>query len=114
ITLRAAYGPRFRYWQGGSDDYNIGQYSTEIKSGTDQFKFVIDLLKKDPTSRQAIITIGDPEKDCFGFAGYIKETLDRPCTRNIQFIINEGKLDMCVHMRSNDFMWGATGVNIFN
>lgn len=113
-TLRAAYGPRFRYWQGGSDDYNIGQQSTEVKNGVDQFKFVIELLKKDPASRQAIITIGDPEKDCFSFAGFIKETLDRPCTRNIQFIINDGKLDMYVHMRSNDFMWGSTGVNIFN
>lgn len=117
ITLRAAYGPRFRYWQGGTGDYNINrieQDSTDLKSGIDQFKFVIELLKKDPASRQAIITIGDPEKDCFDVAGDIKETLDRPCTRNLQFIINDGKLDMYVHMRSNDFIWGATGVNIFN
>jgi thymidylate synthase len=113
-TLRAAYGPRFRYWQGGPDDYNIGQLIDDAKNGVDQFKFVIELLKKNPASRQAIITIGDPEKDCFSIAGYIKETLDRPCTRNIQFIINDGKLDMYVHMRSNDFIWGSTGVNIFN
>lgn len=115
ITLRGAYGPRFRYWNGGYSDYNIGQdYSSNYSGGIDQFKFIIDLLQKDPNSRQAIITIGDPAKDCFDSSGEIKETKDRPCTRNIQFIINDGKLDVFVHMRSNDFMWGASGVNIFN
>lgn len=114
VTIRAGYGPRFRYWKGGTGDYNIGFHRNDVLETTDQFKYVLDVLKFDPNSRQAIITLGDPEKDSFDSLSRIKKTYDRPCTRNIQFIINEGKLDAYVHMRSNDFMWGATGVNIFN
>src|SRR5699024_613430 len=64
----------------------------------------------------AIINIGDPPKDCFNKEGGLKETKDFPCTRLLHFQKqpNANKLNLTVYMRSNDFMWGASAVNIFN
>lgn len=120
ITMRAGYGPRLRYFNGITDDYNAGyMYEQGIPDNVntaeiDQFEYVEKSFQKDPFTRQAIITIGDPAKDCFQGNHILKETKDFPCTRDLQFIRNNNKLDLIVHMRSNDFVWGAGGVNIFN
>ena len=38
-----------------------------------------------------------------------------PCTRSLHFQRSvDGKLDMIVHMRSNDVLWGFSAVNVFN
>lgn len=119
-TMRAGYGPRFRYFTGVSNDYNNGflyesrSVNSLINTEIDQFEFIEQSFKRDANTRQAIITIGDPAKDCFSDSPHLKETKDFPCTRDLQFINNNGKLDLIVHMRSNDFVWGASGVNLFN
>ena len=65
----------------------------------DQIGYVIDLLKNEPNTRQAAISIYDgKEHDTFAF--------DTPCTYAVQFTILHGKLDMCVTMRSNDLWYG--------
>ena len=65
----------------------------------DQIDYVVDLLKNEPDTRQAVITILDmKEHDTFTFA--------TPCTYAIQFTIVHGRLDMCVTMRSNDLWYG--------
>jgi len=65
----------------------------------DQIDYVVDLLKNQPDTRQAVITILDmKEHDTF--------TFDTPCTYAIQFTIVHGRLDMCVTMRSNDLWYG--------
>ena len=65
----------------------------------DQIDYVVDLLKNEPDTRQAVITILDmKEHDTF--------TFDTPCTYAIQFTIVHGRLDMCVTMRSNDLWYG--------
>ena len=65
----------------------------------DQIDYVIDLLKNEPDTRQAVITILDmKEHDTF--------TFDTPCTYAIQFTIVHGRLNMCVTMRSNDLWYG--------
>jgi thymidylate synthase len=119
-TMRGGYGPRMRFYNGIADDYNTG-YHQKHEQPTDkrmieidQFEFVEKTFQKDPYTRQGIISICDPAKDCFIEEHELKKTKDFPCTRNIQFIRNNDKLDVIVHMRSNDFVWGATGVNIFN
>ncbi|HVS90465.1 MAG TPA: thymidylate synthase [Mucilaginibacter sp.] len=118
-TMRAGYGPRLRWFSGISDDYNTG-YNKSIPQNAkttfevDQFKFIEQTFKNDPCTRQAIVSLGDPAKDCFDQDHNLKRTKDFPCTRDIQFLRNNNKLDVIVHMRSNDFIWGATGVNIFN
>ena len=119
-TMRGGYGPRMRFYNGIADDYNTGyrqQHEQPVGKKTievDQFEFVEKTFQKDPNTRQGIISICDPAKDCFIGDHELKTTKDFPCTRNIQFIKNNNKLDVIVHMRSNDFVWGATGVNIFN
>lgn len=118
--MRAGYGPRIRKFNGVAHDYTEKSFwqiiSKRDKTHTiDQFKFVEDVFRSDLKTRQAIITIGDPAKDDFDLTGNLKSTKDFPCTRTLQFITNsEGKLDLIVHMRSNDFIWGASAVNIFN
>lgn len=119
--LRGGYGPRLRKYNGINDDYKIKNPSTiDIsrfgKSEVDQFDFICKVFEKDIFSRRAIISIGDPPKDCFTLDGSIKITKDFPCTRLLHFQKqpNSNKLNMTVYMRSNDFMWGASAVNIFN
>ena len=64
-----------------------------------QIDHVISLLKVDPETRQAAISIYDAkEHPAYG--------TDTPCTYAIQFTIVNNRLDMCVTMRSNDLWYG--------
>jgi thymidylate synthase len=117
--MRAAYGPRLRFHTGVRSDYSIGfpkrrEILTDSIIQVDQFRFIERIFKKDPNTRQAIITINDPAKDFFVDNDELKITKDFPCTCTIQFQKVGDKLDLIVHMRSNDFIWGATAVNVFN
>lgn len=117
--LRGGYGPRLRCYNGNPIDYSISRSKNNDISDNievDQFLYVVEKFKQDSYSRQAIITIGDPSKDCFNIDKSLKQTKDLPCTRTLQFIRNSitNKLDLTVYFRSNDFIWGATAVNIFN
>jgi thymidylate synthase len=65
----------------------------------DQIDYVINLLKNEPDTRQAVTTILDmKEHDTFAF--------DTPCTYAVQFTILNNKLNMSVVMRSNDLWFG--------
>lgn len=118
--MRAGYGPRLRFFNGISNDYQTGylqEHNADVvgkPTEVDQFEYVEASFKRDPYTRQAIIDIGDPAKDCFSSDHVLKITKDFPCTRSLQFLRNGNELDLIVHMRSNDFIWGASGVNIFN
>lgn len=116
ITMRGGYGPRFRHYNGSTDDYVSKDFIPESSIEVDQFRYIADCFKADPNTRRAIITIGDPMKDCFNSERRLKETKDIPCTRQLQFIkqADSNKLDMIVTMRSNDLIYGASAVNIFN
>ena len=65
----------------------------------DQLDYVIDLLKHNPKTRQAAVSIYDRKE------GYMYDS-DTPCTYAIQFTILNDKLNMCVTMRSNDLWYG--------
>lgn len=68
-------------------------------SRNSQLTRVIQMLKNNPETRQATISIYDgKEMD--------KYDHDTPCTYAVQFTIVNGKLDMCVTMRSNDLWYG--------
>ena len=64
-----------------------------------QLEKVITKLKADPSTRQACISIYDGKE-------IHKYNTDTPCTYAVQFTIVQGKLDMCVTMRSNDLWYG--------
>lgn len=117
--LRGGYGPRLRFYNGNTIDYKKPSIKVDNDVNhqeIDQFRYIINCFKKDLYTRQAIITIGDPPKDCFGLNNEIKHTKDLPCTRTLQFMKSSqgNKLNLTVHMRSNDFIWGASAVNMFN
>jgi len=64
-----------------------------------QLDRVVDMLKENPTTRQAAISIYDAkEHDTYKH--------DTPCTYAVQFTIIGDKLNMSVYMRSNDLWYG--------
>tara|TARA_R110002073_G_scaffold66720_1_gene166493 strand:+ start:436 stop:1092 length:657 start_codon:yes stop_codon:yes gene_type:complete len=64
-----------------------------------QIDMIYEMLKQNPGTRQACISIYDG-KEISDYA------FDTPCTYAIQFTIVNGRLDMCVTMRSNDLWYG--------
>lgn len=108
------------YWSGDNSCETIGQYAKmwlsltddgktnnsaygyilEKKYGFDQIQQIIELLKKDPYSRRAILNISDPTLNRI-------TTHDLQCTIAIQFLIRNKKLEMTVYMRSNDIYFGT-------
>jgi thymidylate synthase len=119
-TLRGGYGPRIRAYDNSTSDYQINALAPTVTSGNsqaiDQIRFVVECFKEDINTRKAVIQIGDPVKDCFDLTGAKKNTKDFPCTRTLHFMKNscDNRLNLIVHMRSNDLLWGASGVDIFN
>lgn len=111
VFVHNSYGPRIRYYNGDTDQYRIS-IQNEIPDGVDQLKYVIETLKSDPNSRQALITIHDPIKD--SILGL--KTKDQPCTRSLHFMKHpeNNSLNCYVTMRSNDLLWGFSAVNVFN
>lgn len=93
-VLRGAYGYRWRnHWVEESGD------------SLDQILYVISMLRADPTTRRAVITMWDPMEDLGS------DNKDIPCNTQIYFRIVQGKLEMTLTCRSNDIIWGAYGAN---
>ncbi|MAJ53956.1 MAG: hypothetical protein CME51_08005 [Halieaceae bacterium] len=65
----------------------------------DQLDNVVNLLRDNPETRQAAISIYDGKE-------IHKYDNDTPCTYAVQFTIVQGKLYMSVYMRSNDLWYG--------
>jgi len=65
----------------------------------DQLDKVVEMLKANPNTRKAAISIYDGKE----IDDYSKDT---PCTYAVQFTIVNGCLHMAVHMRSNDVWFG--------
>jgi len=70
----------------------------------DQLSAVIEVLRTNPASRQAVIQMWDA-------SDFDKPTKDKACNMSIVFDCRGGKLNMTVMNRSNDLWWGAYGAN---
>lgn len=116
IFMRGGYGPRFRNYNGLTTDYQIRTVNVRQEGSVDQLRYIVECFSKDSETRRAVITFGDPMKDDFDHHGMLKESKDIPCTRELHFVKQavSNKLDLIVKMRSNDLIWGASAVNIFN
>lgn len=117
LYMRAGYGPRLRFYNPNFNDYTENGEVTCLHDRTvDQFRYVVECFEIDAYTRRAVINIDDTIKDEFDETGCLKDTRDIPCTRLLHFTKNAvtGKLDLTVFMRSNDMLWGASAVNIFN
>ena len=65
----------------------------------DQISYVAKLLRNNPDTRQAAISIYDAKE-------HDKYNNDTPCTYAVQFTVLDNKLNMSVYMRSNDLWFG--------
>lgn len=92
-----AVGPQFANYTEDDGKFH-GSYGTRTMG---QYQVMVDRLRKDPESRQAVITIWNPERDM------LEKKRDYPCTILHQFRIRKNKLNMSVYMRSNDVWLGA-------
>jgi thymidylate synthase len=80
----------------GSINSNYGQY---LFGTTKQFNNVYEILKRDKDSRRASVVILNKEH-------LLSETKDVPCTYALNFRIRGNRLNMSVHMRSQDAIFG--------
>ena len=96
----AKYAP---FWRGiansdGTVNSNYGCYIFKpYEDGTSEWTRLVDLLKRDPDSRQAILQIPITP---------FKNTKDLTCTSSLQFFVRNGKVFMITYMRSNDIVKG--------
>ena len=96
--LGELYGKVPQIWQRMADaDGNVNSNYGWQWERTSQLDIVIQMLKDNPETRQAAISIYDGKE----ISDY---TNDTPCTYAVQFTILENKLNMSVVMRSND-LW---------
>ena len=98
--LGELYGKVPEIWKRMADKSgNVNSnYGWQWKRGN-QLDKVIELLNRNPQTRQATVSIYDGKE--FG-----KYWHDTPCTYAIQFTIQAQRLNMCVTMRSNDLWYG--------
>lgn len=89
VTWRAGYGPRLRG-----------------REGVDPLLEVVRLLREDRATRRAVISLWDPAED-------YADSKDVPCNNWLHFLSRDGKLDLHVATRSNDLIWGWSGINAF-
>jgi thymidylate synthase len=73
--------------------------------GRDQIQTCVSMLKKDHTTRRAVLAMWNPTVDLN------TEHNDLPCNTHIYLRIIDGGLDFTVCNRSNDVIWGMTGAN---
>ena len=92
-----------------SDDNKIlsGAYGYRWRKrfGFDQLKYLVNLLRGEPTTRRAVLQMYDCEVDRYA-------EKDMPCNTSCMFRIRNNALEMTVICRSNDAVWGAYGANI--
>ncbi len=85
--LGRVYGVQWRTWQRPNGDT------------VDQLASVIEMIKKDPTSRRLIVTAWNPgELDLMALP---------PCHMFFQFFVADGKLSLFMHQRSCDMFLGV-------
>lgn len=96
-SLVIAIGPQFANYTENNGLFH-GAYGLRTRG---QYDIIVERLKSDPDTRQAVVTIWNPQFDLQ------PAKRDYPCTILHQFRIRNNKLNMSVYMRSNDVWLGA-------
>jgi thymidylate synthase len=94
--MHGAYGQRWR-----RNFLHVGI----LGQSHDQLRTIASMLRADPTTRRAVLTMWDPHRDLG------RALRDHPCNTHAYFRVRDGYLDMTVLCRSNDIVWGAYGAN---
>ncbi|PVZ94544.1 thymidylate synthase [Amnibacterium flavum] len=94
----AYYVPQYR--REAIDGRLPGAYGPRLfgPGGNGQLGRVIEILKQKPDSRQAVVQLFDADD--------LSRTKDVPCTCTLQFLLRDGRVELIVHMRSNDAFLG--------
>ena len=101
-TLGKIYGKVPEIWRHMADENgNVNSNYGWQWERNKQLANVIAMLKSNPNTRQAAISIYNGKEINDGNYQY-----DTPCTYAVQFTILKGKLNMAVVMRSNDLWYG--------
>lgn len=89
-----------KFWKTIANDENKvnSNYGVYVR---EQFPHIVNTLKKDKYSRQAVISIYNSNHRFIN-------SKDIPCTIYLLFWIRDNYLNMKVSMRSNDIFWGLT------
>lgn len=108
---RGGYGPRIRKWTQATGNHSELRPQGETRwvqetQVVDQLAECVNILKEDLPSRRAVIVIFDPAKD-------FVQSKDIPCNNWLHFLVRDGKLNLTVGIRSNDAIWGFSGINVF-
>ena len=93
------YAPQYKRFLDHSG-YAYGGYGPRIMH---QVGMTIDMLKKTPDTRQAVMSIWKPIDLQIAMSETCK---DVPCTLSLQFLLREGRLNLVTTMRSNDAWLG--------
>lgn len=75
------------------------------RASSDQLQVLAELLRRDPGTRQAVLTMWSPQIDL------LAPTRDKPCNTHCYFRRRDDRLDMTILCRSNDMIWGTYGAN---
>lgn len=106
VATLSAFNSNMRSYSDDGKEFNAPYgYRLRYHFGRDQLKDIIEILKKDPDSRQAVALLWDSDD-------LTKNTKDKACNLELVFKVRDGKLDMTVFNRSNDLIWGAMGANL--
>jgi len=108
-TMKAFIGSYDKF----SSDGEIvdGSYANRLYSYNyemTQLEQAYSLLKKDPATRRAVVTMYRGKEDLWGEGG-----LNTPCTLSLQFLLRDDRLHAITTMRSNDYHLGLT-YDVFN
>lgn len=86
----------------GKFDYTYPERLHRIvdEDGNDNLNSVIQLLRNDPDTRKAVLSIYDAKNDCQYYDGSRRI----PCSMYYNFLIREGKVNLVYHQRSSDYV----------
>lgn len=111
IERLLSYAPQYA---GFATDNGVatGAYGKRIahnQEDGDQLALLCGLLKQDPSSRQAVISLWRANDLRHA---WLRDWKDLPCTLSMQFLVRAGRLEMITTMRSND-LWLGTPYDLF-
>lgn len=104
VAFLANIVPRFKDYSDNGDIF-YGAYGHRMMYPDDQIREAVNILKKNPDDRRVVLQIRKASD--MWYTG-----VDTPCNTAIACKIRNGKLNIHVFNRSNDYIWGMTGANM--
>ena len=95
---------RFKEYSDNGEIF-YGAYGHRMMYPNDQIAEAVKILKANPDDRRVVLQIRKP--DDMWYTGK-----DTPCNTAVACKIRNGKLNIHVFNRSNDYIWGMTGANM--